>query len=667
MRVVLLISLCALSLRAAPIDFDTRILPFLKDNCIPCHNKTTTKGDLNMETAVLMEKGGENGKGIIPGKGSESLIYQAAAQSWDSEMPPKSNKVGAVALTTAQLTLLKEWIDQGATPSPKRDKVITWEPLPTNVQPIYALAATADGEFAVAARANEISLYHLPTQHLINKLGDPALPQPSLAHRDLIQSLAFSPDGEWLATGSFREVKLWKKQPPAQQANHRQTSHPKLSATQQADHSIKLTQTSTGSLVAHIRSDLPTTLSTRQNQYQATRSSLEVSARSELLKRAETLLAEQTTRLKKAHELLTQAKQNLAKQKLANPIKKSPTQSPTPAPGTEAALQAAQTAVADAESEIQNVTSSEQKAKQALAEAKASLASAQVAATQATAALQKPGPAMQKARTLQFSANGLELIATLEDGSLRAWSTLNGAPITPGGTAITWKLFRRLGTGEGRSLISDRANSLSFSPDGQTLAVGSGEPSRSGDITLWKMTTGSLTRTLAEHHLDSVLALDFSPDGKLLASGGADKVLRVTDVQSGKILKNFEGHTHHVLSLAWRADGRVLSSAGADNVVKIWDWTTGERRKNVDGWDKEVTAIRYLGATDQMATSAGDPQVRLLRTEGTELKKLAGASSFLHSLCATQNGERILAGDQQGILRLWDSSTGQELATFLAK
>lgn len=662
MRTALFLSLFTLSLHAAPIDFDTRILPFLKDNCLPCHNKTTTKGDLNMETAALMEKGGENGRGLIPGKGADSLIYQAAAQSWDSEMPPKSNKVGAVELTSAQLTLLKEWIDQGATPSPKRDKVIRWESLPTNVQPIYALTATTDGEFAAAARANQISLYHLPTQHLIAKLADPDLPQPGLAHRDLVQSIAFSPDGEWLATGSFREVKLWKKQPTAQQAHQLKSSHPKLNATQQADLSIKLTQTANGSLVAHIRSDLPNTLVTRQKQYQATRSSLEVSARTELLKRAETLLTEQTARLKKAHELLAQAKQNLA-----NQIKKSPPQPSATAPSTEAPLQAAQSAVADAENEIQNVTSSEQKAKQALTKAKTDLASAQVAATQATAALQKPSAAMQKARSLQFSANGLELIATLEDGSTRTWSTLDGTPITPGSTEILWKLVRRLGTGDGRSPISDRANSLSFSPDGQTLAVGSGEPSRSGDITLWNIATGTLNRTLAEHHLDSILALDFSPDGKLLASGGADKVLRVTDVQSSKILKNFEGHTHHVLSLTWRADGRVLSSAGADNVVKIWDWTTGERRKNVDGWDKEVTAIHYLGATDQMATSAGDPQVRLIRTEGTEVKKLTGASSFLHSLCATQNGERILAGDQQGILRLWDSSTGKELAIFLAK
>ena len=69
--------------RPGPVDYHKEIHPILKANCIACHNKTTTKGDLNMETPALMLKGGENGEGIVPGKGAESLILQAAAHDWD--------------------------------------------------------------------------------------------------------------------------------------------------------------------------------------------------------------------------------------------------------------------------------------------------------------------------------------------------------------------------------------------------------------------------------------------------------------------------------------------------------------------------------------------------------------------------------------------------------
>ncbi|MEY4484491.1 MAG: hypothetical protein RL693_1943 [Verrucomicrobiota bacterium] len=104
----------AVPAQAAELDFYRDVYPFLKSNCISCHNKTTTKGDLDMETPEMMKKGGETGKGIIPGKGAESLIVQASIHTSDLEMPPKSNKAGAVNLLPAEIEILKTWINQGA-------------------------------------------------------------------------------------------------------------------------------------------------------------------------------------------------------------------------------------------------------------------------------------------------------------------------------------------------------------------------------------------------------------------------------------------------------------------------------------------------------------------------------------------------------------------------
>ena len=143
-----------------------------------------------------------------------------------------------------------------------------------------------------------------------------------------------------------------------------------------------------------------------------------------------------------------------------------------------------------------------------------------------------------------------------------------------------------------------------------------------------------------------------------------DKAVRITDLSTGKVVKVFEGHTHHVLGVTWRADGRMLASSGADNVVKVWDWTTGDRRKNVDGWDKEVTGIRYLGAADQIATSAGDTKLRLITSDGGEVKKLPGSTSFLQSLATNQAGDLILGGDEDGTVRAWVVASAKEIAVF---
>ena len=66
--------------RTTPVDFDQEVRPFLSDNCLSCHCQTTTKGGLNIETPELMLKGGDTGAAIVPKKGSESLLLQAAAQ-----------------------------------------------------------------------------------------------------------------------------------------------------------------------------------------------------------------------------------------------------------------------------------------------------------------------------------------------------------------------------------------------------------------------------------------------------------------------------------------------------------------------------------------------------------------------------------------------------------
>lgn len=686
---------CAVSAQAAPVDFDRDVRPFLKDNCIACHNKTTTKGGLNMETPELMAKGGDSDAGLIPGKGAESVIYLAAAHDWDSEMPPKGNKVDAVNLTTQQLAMLKDWIDQGARPSPKRDKVIAWEPLPAGLQPIYALAASPQGGFVAAARANQISIYHLPTQSLVTKLTDESLlksglyKQAGVAHRDLVQSLAFSPDGEWLATGSFREVKIWKRSLPAPAP----VASTKFTATQEADNSIKLNEGA--KLIAHIKSDLVAEQTLAQRTLEATRAALEVAYQNEAIKKAETAATDQTNRLKKANELAELANKSLEDKKKdlkakqdakaaadkavppAEPksdekkiveAKEKAEKAAADLKTAEEALKRAETAVTDAANEIKLVTENEKKARQAVADEKARLEVVKKASEKAVGdrdlAAKAIGHGMKKAQALQFSANGLELVASFDSGPPQAWSTVNGRPILPGSTGATWKLERVLGSGDAKSPITDRANSLAFSPDGRTLAVGSGEPSRGGDITLWDMATGKLAKNFAEHHIDSVFALDFTPDGKLLASGGADMAVRVTDLDTGKVVKVFEGHTHHVLGVTWRADGRMLASSGADNVVKVWDWTTGDRRKSIDGWDKEVTGVQYLGAADQFATSAGDNKLRLLTSDGGEVKKLAGASGFLQSLATTRDGGVILGGDQDGVLRAWDVATAKVVAEF---
>ena len=182
-------------------DFAADIAPFLSDNCVSCHSKTTHKGGLNLENPEAILKGGDSGPAAVPGKGSESLILKVSThEDPDSAMPPRDNKVKARNLTPAQLGLLKRWIDQGAKGSAAVSTVLNWKALPAHLRSILSVAVSADGELAACAKANQILIYRLPTAQLLFRTE---------AHRDQVQSLAFSPDGSQLVSGGYREMKVW--------------------------------------------------------------------------------------------------------------------------------------------------------------------------------------------------------------------------------------------------------------------------------------------------------------------------------------------------------------------------------------------------------------------------------------------------------------------------
>lgn len=254
--------------------------------------------------------------------------------------------------------------------------------------------------------------------------------------------------------------------------------------------------------------------------------------------------------------------------------------------------------------------------------------------------------------TSQVAWFGSQVIAYRDAAPPQIWSTRFG-----------WMLERSIGSIDDSETISDRVTAIDFRQDGLTIAIGSGPPSRSGEVKVFAVETGELVRDFGEVHSDSVLGLAFSPLGQFIASSGADKTIRLLDVASGSVTRSLEGHTHHVLSIAWQDDGRSIASASADRTIKVWDAETGEQRRTISGFGKEITAIEFVSATNQLATACADGQVRLYdASNGKSIRTFNAEGDFLFAMRVSQDGTILYAAGQSGVLRGWKVEDGKLVA-----
>src|SRR5262245_2294114 len=213
-----------------PVDFERDVYPILDAKCFACHNVAINENGLNLEDVKSILKGGKRGPSVIAKDPDKSLLYRLAARGMTPAMPPLPNKVEATAVTPQELGIIRQWILEGANAGMGgTGNVINWQPLPQGIHPIYAVALTPDGQFAAAGRGNKVVIYHVPTGELVAELTDPALLaiqhngkpmyEPGSSHRDFVHSLAFNATGTMLASGSFREVKLWTRPESAARLN----------------------------------------------------------------------------------------------------------------------------------------------------------------------------------------------------------------------------------------------------------------------------------------------------------------------------------------------------------------------------------------------------------------------------------------------------------------
>ena len=242
--------------------------------------------------------------------------------------------------------------------------------------------------------------------------------------------------------------------------------------------------------------------------------------------------------------------------------------------------------------------------------------------------------------------------------------------VSPDGKTIAigtgWGLVRQVELATGAVVPSvkrhnDWVCAVTYSPDGKYLASAGGSeftPERNGgktsaEIKVWDRGTGSEHGKL-DGHTNKIFSAAFSPDGHTLATGAADQTIRLWDIDDMRERLILKGHSDAISSLSWSSDGRIIASASWDKSVKLWETSTGKELATLSDSNEEILGVAISPNAQWVAAGGSDWKVRLWDINSKKLAAvLSGHSGIVYAVAFSPDGKILATASGDETIRFW--------------
>ncbi len=199
------------------------------------------------------------------------------------------------------------------------------------------------------------------------------------------------------------------------------------------------------------------------------------------------------------------------------------------------------------------------------------------------------------------------------------------------------------------------------SPSNLQLGVPPGAATQAPSVDLldyWK--SGFREVRTFRGHSHGVWTVAISPDQLTLASGGTDRLVRLWDLETGRLLRSLRGHTHDIRQILFTPDGQSVISASEDRTIRLWNPKTGEPTKLLfSRYDHAVCSLSVSPDGLMLARGSQNKDLKIWEVAtGTELMTLLGKDQYDHhwSVCVAfaPNGIHLASGNDIGKIKLWE-------------